>query len=131
MSADFATVAGACLRLSLNASLGAFAIRERCGALRPQACYLARPHGAARHSSSATVSGCRHLSTIFLTAPPLIHSSRQLLASRCPWNWLILQAIFDTAPDGFRVGTRIALNPTSAGYVAPSEVPNPCKGIRR
>src|SRR5215510_14194444 len=74
----------------------------------PQAHHLALPPGEARHLAPTAVTGCRHLSTIFVTTPPRIGSLKRLSTSYCSQNHLISQDIFDTAQDGFRVGTRIA-----------------------
>src|SRR5262245_4332386 len=99
----------------------------RRGAPGPQAHHLALPPGEARHLAPTAVTVCRHLSTIFVTTPPHIGSLKRLSTSYCSRTHLISQDIFDTAPDRFRVGTQIALSPTSAGYVAPSEVPKPSR----
>jgi hypothetical protein len=81
----------------------------RCRAPGPQAYHRALPPEEARHASPAIVTGCRQLSTIFVTVPLPIGSSWRLQTSHRPCNHLTPQEIFASTPECFRVGTRIAL----------------------
>jgi hypothetical protein len=67
------------------------------------------PPEAAQHSSPAIVTGCRQLSTIFVTVSLPIGSSWRLQTSHRLCNNLTPQEIFTSAPECFGVGTRIAL----------------------
>src|SRR6266850_312298 len=65
--------------------------------------------GWVRLTDPAIVTGCRHLSTIFVTVPLFIGPSWRLQTSHRSSNHFTLQEIFSSAPECFRVGTRIAL----------------------
>jgi hypothetical protein len=80
-----------------------------CRAPGPQAYHRALPPEEAPHASPAIVTGCRQLSTIFVTVPLFIGSSWRRQTSYRSCKPLTLQDIFNSALEYFRVGTRIAL----------------------
>jgi hypothetical protein len=83
------------------------ALRRR--APGPQAYHRALSPEEAPQSSPAIVTGCRQLSTIFVTVLLFIGSAWRRQTSYGSCNPLTLQDIFNSAPEYFRVGTRLAL----------------------